>query len=263
MSEPEDLILDGAYVASRFARDLWRKYAPPPTDSALRLADVRVRLELFLHALFEREIPIGAAEPPAPASWLGRIAGRGPEANTEGVPGTDGTRIYLPARLATALSGDIHLYTLLAVEQAVRLVRRSAVFAAAIELDEVRHRFDIAEATAIDVWIVRETPGLLPALRAARRDALAKRSRTPPAARRGRWIEELLRDWLTHDPLERCDWVPLCATPSASLACSGSNRWPRSRTATRQGQGRSPSKSRSVAANRTSCHSNADRSRSP
>ncbi len=218
MSEPEDLILDGAYVASRFARDLWRKYAPPTADNALRLADVRLRLELFLHALFERQIAIATAEPPAPVSWLARIAGRGPEADVHALPGTDGSRIFLPATLPIPIADALQLYTLLAVEQGVRLVRRSAVFAASIELDEVCHRFAIAEATAIDAWIVREAPGLLPALRAARRDALAKRSRTPPAARRGRWIEELLRDWLAYDPLERCEWVPLCATPSESLA---------------------------------------------
>jgi nitric oxide reductase NorD protein len=218
VAEPEDLILDGAYVASRFARDLWRKYAPPAADDALRLADVRLRLELFLHALFEREIAIAAAEPPAPVSWLGWIAGRGAEANAEVVPGTDGSRIYLPATLGPSAAGALPLFTLLAVEQAVRLVRTSAAFASGIELDEVRHRFAIAEATAIDAWIVREAPGLVPVLRAARREALARRSRTPAVARRARWIEELLADWLTHDPLEHCEWVPLCATPSESLA---------------------------------------------
>lgn len=216
MSEPEDLILDGAYVASRFARDLWRRYAPPANDDALHLADVRSRLELFLHALFEREIPIAIAEPPAPVSWLGRLAGRGGETR-EHVPGTDGARIYLPARLDSPGDGAL-IFTLLAVEQAVRLVRGTAIVGASIDADDVRHRFAIAEASAVDAWIVREAPGLVPVLRSVRRTALAQRPQSLPAARRARWIEELLRDWLAHDPMERCEWVHACATPSDSRA---------------------------------------------
>jgi hypothetical protein len=89
VSEPEDLILDGAYVASRFARDLWKRYAPPARDTALHLANVRPRLELFLHALFEREIPISAAEPAAPVSWLGRLAGKRDDTQARVLPGTE------------------------------------------------------------------------------------------------------------------------------------------------------------------------------
>ena len=41
MGEPEDLIIDGAYLASRLARDVWRRYAPAPVatpESARQLA---------------------------------------------------------------------------------------------------------------------------------------------------------------------------------------------------------------------------------
>jgi nitric oxide reductase NorD protein len=221
VSEPEDLILDGAYVASRFARDLWRRYAPPASDDRLRLAAVRPRLELFLHALFEREIPVSAAEPAAPVSWLARLAGRGAEARADVIPATDGVRVYLPPALDVAPdAGALQLFTLLAVEQAVRLVRGSPAVAATIDRDEVRHRFAIAEASAVDGWIVQEAPGLVPVLRSVRRQALAARPLTWPAAKRGRWIEELLRDWLALDPLERCEWMPVCPTPAASLAWS-------------------------------------------
>ena len=219
MSEPEDLILDGAYVTSRFARDLWQRYGPRPVDARLHLTAVRVRLELFLHALFEREIRIAPAEPPAAVSWLGRIAGRGADARADTLPGTDGSRVFLPPAVDPTRTEDgFQFYTLLAVEQAVRLARGSAALAATIQDDEARSRFAIAEATAADAWIVREAPGLVPVLRAARRDALASRPPTPPSARGARWIEELLRDWLAHDPLHRCEWVPYCAAPSESLA---------------------------------------------
>jgi nitric oxide reductase NorD protein len=234
MSEPEDLILDGAYVASRFARDVWRRYAQPTDHKALSLRTVRTRLELLLHALFEREMPVRTANPGAPVSWLARLARRGGGSDGEAACGTDGVAVYLPATLdgsvmtgrPPALEDALPLYTLLAVEQGVRIARGSAAIAARIQDDEGRHRYAIAEATAADAWIVRETPGLVPALRSARRQALAGR-RVLPASRGGRWIEELVRDWLGHDPDERCDWVPLAATPAESLAWALD---PRSRT---------------------------------
>jgi len=217
LAEPEDLVLDGALVASRFARDLWRRYAPPATDGAMHLAAVRPRLELFLRALFGREILIARAEPPAPVSWLGRLAGSGGEPR-EHVPATDGARIYLPARLDSSDDPALQVYALLAVEQAVRLVRGTAIVGASIDADETRQRFAIAEATAADAWIVGEAPGLVPVLRATRRRALASRPGSCPAARRAHWMEACLRDWLAHDPLERCEWVPTCVTPSDSRA---------------------------------------------
>src|SRR5215208_373228 len=123
MSEPEDLILDGAYVASRLARDAWRRYGPVPPRNAVRLADVRVRLELFLNALFEQPIAVAAAEPSAPVSWLARVAGRAADSATGLTAGTDGVRIYLPPVVEASRGVDAARYTyrLLAVEQAVRL----------------------------------------------------------------------------------------------------------------------------------------------
>lgn len=213
MAEPEDLILDGAYVATRFARDLWRRYAPPAQDDALRLGDMRARLEMFLHALFEREIPIATAEADAPVSWLARVAGRhGTESAAGVLPATDGIRIYLPEAVASS-----SLFTFLAVEQAVRVVRESASVAAAIQHPALRQRFALAEATAADAWIVRETPGLVPVLRSARRHEVARRSSSSAPAQRGAALEPFLQNWLAHDPTERCDDVPVCATAAESL----------------------------------------------
>ena len=61
MAEPEDLILDGAYIATRLARDTWRRYSPPRPARVLCLADVRLRLELILNGLFEARIAVAAA----------------------------------------------------------------------------------------------------------------------------------------------------------------------------------------------------------
>ena len=43
MSEPEDLILEGAHFATRFARDVWRRYGTSVTDRSVPLATVRAR----------------------------------------------------------------------------------------------------------------------------------------------------------------------------------------------------------------------------
>jgi nitric oxide reductase NorD protein len=217
MGEPEDLILDGAYLASRLARDVWRRYAPPATENLLRLSDVRVRIELFLNALFEMPIAITAADPAAPVSWLARLAGRSP--GQAPLPGNDGTRIYLPPTLGVERGADetLRTYLLLAVEQAVRIARASASVALGIEDGEVRDRFLLADAVAVDDWIARHAPGLVPALRAARRDDAQRRGAWPGGARE-RTIEERIRDVLATDPLDGRAGEPPSGSPADALA---------------------------------------------
>jgi nitric oxide reductase NorD protein len=218
MGEPEDLIIDGAYLASRLARDVWRRYAPAPVANVVRLADVRVRIELFLNALFESPLAVAAGEPPAPVSWLARMAGRAPE-HSDVLPGTDGQRIYLPPALDNANGGDetLRAYLHLAVQQAVRIARGSTAAALGIAEREVRDRFFLADAVAVDDWVVRHAPGLVSALRAARGDALARRAGAPPRLERERAIEEQVRNFLQVDPLTRVAAVPSCASASEAL----------------------------------------------
>jgi nitric oxide reductase NorD protein len=217
MGEPEDLILDGAYLASRLARDVWRRYAPPAADNVVRLSDVRVRIELFLHALFETPLTVTSAEPAAPVSWLARLAGR--SSDPAPLSANDGIRIYLPATLGVEHGADeaLQTYLLVAVEQAVRIARASASVALSIEDGEVRDRFLLADAVAADDWIVRHAPGLIPALRAARRDD-AHRRVAWPAGVRERAVEQLLRAFLASDPLESRSGEPRCGSPSEALA---------------------------------------------
>ena len=74
MSEPEDLILEGAHFATRVARDVWTRYGSPAASRRVPLTSVRTRLELFVTALFQRSITIAPMEPPAPRTWLSRLA---------------------------------------------------------------------------------------------------------------------------------------------------------------------------------------------
>src|SRR5512144_1309931 len=98
MAEPEDLLIEGAHLATRVARDTWRRYRPARRRSEVTLADERPRLERFLAALFMRPITVAPAQPPAPTTWLGRLArGRVPSPpERELLPGTDGARVFLP-----------------------------------------------------------------------------------------------------------------------------------------------------------------------
>lgn len=223
MGEPEDLIIDGAYRASRLARDVWRRYAPPAAENVLHLKDVRVRIELFLNALFQVPFAVASAEPPAPVSWLARLAGRAP-ADPDDVPaGNDGERVFLPPALDASAGADdsFRLYLLLAVQQAVRIERRSAAVASGIENAEIRDRFMLADAIAVDAWIAGEAPGLVPILRTARRDSLARRGSAWPGRPRERAGEAILRDFLAQDPRERFLDLPAGVKVSDALRWAG------------------------------------------
>ena len=53
MSEPEELILEGAHFATRVARDAVGAVWPPRTSPRSAADEVRARLELFVTALFQ------------------------------------------------------------------------------------------------------------------------------------------------------------------------------------------------------------------
>src|SRR6188768_1786108 len=156
MAEPEELILEGAHFATRVARDVWRRYGTSVPDTAIPLASVRVRLEMFLSALFRTPVPVVRMEPPAPASWLSRLArGRAHQRDEPLLSGTDGRHVCLPPVLPLTAGGQdaLSLYRLLAVEQAARLIRRTPQVFAAIESPGIEDWFLLAEAAAIDCWI--------------------------------------------------------------------------------------------------------------
>ncbi len=176
-------------------------------------------------------MPIRMAVPPAPVSWLGRLAGRGDGSRREVLPSTDGVNVYLPPLIETASFSDpAQLFTLLAVEQGVRIVRESAAVACSIDAPDQLYRFMIAEAAAADQWIAREAPGLVPALRLARAVALLKRSRGAVGP-----IETLVREQLARDPFEAPGSVPSCATASESLAWARAGFRSRTTTAANRG----------------------------
>ena len=230
MAEPEELILEGAHFATRVAREAWRRYGASPDDPTTTLLVVRTRLEIFLTALLGRSITIAPMEPAAPASWLARLARPPSRSRHDGSlhSGTDGRRIYLPAAVPPATCGvdALTIYRLMAVEQAVRLVRGTARVSAEIENGETRDWFLLAEAAAADRWIAHEVRGLVPVVRAARACALARRTGLR-ASTCDDAIEERIQALLAVDPLAPPVTVDTNGSPDDSFA------W--ARTQTRRG----------------------------
>ncbi len=101
MSEPEEVILDGAHHATTTIASLWRRHIGTPGTPEVRLIDVKHRLELLTRAVFGTTPPIGVAEPPAVPNWFGRVALRIPRhmVRRHAVAWTDGMRIRLPGTL--------------------------------------------------------------------------------------------------------------------------------------------------------------------
>ena len=195
MSEPEELILEGAHAATRLARDLWRRHGPIGRSSGLELASIRGRLEAFVLALHGTPIPVSPIDAPAPATWLSRLASRRMRsAAPPAVCGTDGRGISLAPVLNVEGSEEesLALYRLLAVQQSLRVVRRSRYTFAGLGTPQARDLFRIADAAIVDRWVAVHTPGLLPALSSARAVAAMQRRMTHPMPR----VDPLERDVL-------------------------------------------------------------------
>ncbi|MEO8521684.1 MAG: VWA domain-containing protein [Acidobacteriota bacterium] len=219
MAEPEDLILDAAHAAARLAGATWRRHVAPSPLQVVRLADVRTRLELVVHALFRAPYAVSAAEPPAPVSWLARLARSRPAPGADARPGTDGNRIYLPPQIEDARQDGtaLSVYLLLALEQAARLRRGTAPLALTLPR-EIRDRFLLAEAASVDRWIARTAPGLVTTLASERRRALRERgSRANGKARDGA-VESLVRALLAAPPQDPPHPLMLDDGVGASLA---------------------------------------------
>jgi nitric oxide reductase NorD protein len=205
MSEPEELLIEGAHFATRVARDAWRRFGPGARGSEISLSEERPRLELFLAALFGRSIAISAAEPPPPMTWLSRLANVRPPPPAERtlLPATDGSRVFLPPALPRtegperATDAQRDTYRLLAVEQGARLARGTARTWASLDTLEARDWLLVREAAIVDRWIATGLPGLLPCLRRVREEALERRAtdsdREDP-------IEHAIRALLASDP---------------------------------------------------------------
>jgi len=183
---------------------------------AVRLDDVRRRLELLVTAVYDRPIPIAAAETPKRRSWSFGNGVFGPRhlRRAEALPTTDGERIQLPREIE-GVDADTALaeYRLMAIEQAERIARNTTALIPALTTPLERDLYLLREGASVDASIARAVPGLRAALVAARARALAARPSMSSLTSAERVVERLVRASLADDLTQAA-----AASPNDSLA---------------------------------------------
>jgi len=208
MSEPEELILEAAHFATNLAREVWGRHSRARHSRGVTLAGIRPRLELFLAALFGVDIQIRSLEPPAPSTWLARLAGSRPAGRRDQIVcATDGRRVYLADEIDAKGTDDeiADMYRLLAVEQSARIVRQSSSAFAQLRSKHAQDLFRIADAAIVDCWIAVNTPGLAAVLARARSTALARRHQ--PQRQQPTFVDRAICELLASDPASQT-WLP-------------------------------------------------------
>ncbi len=227
MSEPEDVILEGAHHAATVATDLWRRRRSG--KPRVELDEVRRRLDLLLGAVFGDVLPLVVAEPAAPITLLGRWARRIPRhlLDARVFASTDGIHIRLPRSLDSGADRDVAVgaYRLLAIQQAARATRGTPRLLPVDASLDVQDLYWLSEGAAVDRWLASTLPGMVVALFAARRHARAERPALSLLTARERVVERLLCGVLESAPDARsgttasdAESVPYANTPSESLA---------------------------------------------
>ncbi len=193
MAEAEDVITDAALQATRFVQGLWRRHrahaAASPNlalaNSALAdvaladvaLADVAPRLDLLIVAVFGRACPLRVAQVPARATFLARTFQPQNRPRVQSaVPATDGICIWLPATTGiTDAALALERFRTVALQQAMRVVRGSAVGAGSQATPLVRDLYLLIEAHAADANLAQLLPGMRGPLQVLRAAALRAR----------------------------------------------------------------------------------------
>jgi nitric oxide reductase NorD protein len=231
MPEAEDLLVEAALRTTIAARELWRRHTP--RAGPLTLSAVQFRIELFVTALHGRCPPIVPTEPALPRTLLRALMQRrsAPLAVHRALAGSDGVRMNLPRTLDPSRgdAGDLALLRLLALEMAAR-IERGTVWSLPDD-PLTRDLYLLAEASAIDVQLARELPGLAPQLARERACALAARPTEQRLSARERAVERLVQRVLSssltvlplvvaNTPRESLSWARRCADTLAAMGGS-------------------------------------------
>ncbi len=193
-----------SYLARRRAAALL-----DPQEAArdgVRLPEVSRRLELLVAALYGRPIQIA----PAPSRG-GRLRRAEPP-----TAANDGERIVLPAELP---GGDaLGRYRLMALAQAERVERGTAVLAPARTDALERDLYLLFESAAVDAAVAERVPGLRDALAAERQAERARRGGHTPRGAAARQVESIVRELLAADVSAPPPGLAGCGTPADSLS---------------------------------------------
>lgn len=213
MPEGEEVLID---VARRVVEAVQRRRQRPRPEPE-SLLEHRRRLELLVTAVFDVELPVRVAQPPAPPSFLRRLFGA-PRwlIPRSALPATDGQQLFLPREVdGGGLVEPPRLFRLLALQQAGRARRGMAAIAAPTQGLE-HELFLLSEAVAVDRELVGALPGLGDDLVNARRLALTTRPPKDPLSELERAAEDLYQRVL-HQPIDEAGCVTEARTPTDSL----------------------------------------------
>jgi nitric oxide reductase NorD protein len=190
------------FLARRRAAALLRPEEAPHYGA--RLPEVSRRLELLIAALYGRAILITPAPPPKRLRRSERP-----------VPANDGERIVLPAEL----QGDdaVSRYRLMALAQAERVARGTAVLAPGRKDALERDLYLLFESAAVDAAVAERVPGLRTALAAERQAERARRGELHPRGAAAREVETIVRELLAADVSAPPPSLAGCDTPHDSL----------------------------------------------
>jgi len=190
------------------------------TTPEIALDTVRRRLELLLAATYGMRFEIApvADETPRNTFHAGR---RRPVARH------DGASIKLPATMdaSDGTSAAVARYRLLAIEQAVRIMRRSTALAPTGDNAVMRDLYNLREGAEIDASIARNAPGVASLIAEERARAVVARPALSRLSPREQAVEQLVQTVLKADPSLIPDAVRAGVSPEDSLA------WARDRAA--------------------------------
>src|SRR5690606_17113569 len=163
-------------------------------------------------------LPMRVALPPARPTMLHRFFN--PAAyprHRQAVPATSDGVIWLPGHLGTCdpvVASE--LYRAMALQQAFRAMRGSARAILALPRPLLRDTALVLEAQAAEAEVAQRFPGLVPALRHLRGQALQARPPLGSLAPARQPLERLLRGILEQDPAT----VPAAATDPLAAAAA-------------------------------------------
>jgi nitric oxide reductase NorD protein len=231
MRRARRLYLKARHVASRFADGARRRWHSGD-DAVVELESVRRRLELLLAALYGRAVRIEAAggqQAAGLAEGPVRLAGR--HRSDDVLAANDGESIRLPPVIeAPDAATAVAQYRLLALEQAERVVRGTALVATEISGRLERDLFLLREGAATDAAISLTLRGARDSLVRARTEALTRRPIARLLTPAEREVEAIVKRTLEAAPESPPPEFGLGDDPADSL------RWARE-TAKRIGAG--------------------------
>lgn len=221
MAEPEELITDAARHATVYAQKLWQRHrTPPDIPQTVALRDVAARLDLLINAIFNTGYPLRPAQLPARATLLAILFRHHRQPRRQrAIPATNGAALWLPPDSGmTDQDPATELYRVMALQQAIRARRGSAVLADSQLSPLLADVYLLLEAYAADQELAALLPGMTASVNRLRRTALAQR---PPLGRFPKPrqpLERLVRRLLESDCTEPWEQVPIAERPEQSLA---------------------------------------------